>query len=415
MPTSEPNRVHFTKRAIDALACPPGRKREWFYDDESRLALMVTAAGGRTFYIYKRVNNRPQRIRVGAFPDLSIEQARKTAARILGEIAEGKDPADERRRRRGEPTLTDLFKSYTEHHANLHNSLRTRQTDESRFKLAGPLANRRISTITREDVQRLHKSIVDKAKAKAGDDAPVPAIKGMANANRAVQLIRRLYNFATDELGFKGGNPAARIRTYRERSRERYLLPHELPRLMAALDDRRTNPTIADFIRLALFTGARRANLQAMRWNDLDLDAATWTIPGDETKEKQPIHLPLAGPALDILKRRRAEANGSAYVFPAARADAKSPHLSEPKATWKEILRRAGIDDLRVHDLRRSLGSWQAAAGASLVVIGKSLGHAAGSAATGVYARLDIDPVRASVANAVGAMLRAADKGADHE
>jgi integrase len=98
------------------------------------------------------------------------------------------------------------------------------------------------------------------------------------------------------------------------------------------------------------------------------------------------------------------------WVFPSKRSNAKTPHLSEPKGAWKRIRTAAKIEGVRVHDLRRTLGSWQAMTGASLTVIGKSLGHRSGTA-TAIYARLALDPVRESMNKAVTAMLTAGNNG----
>lgn len=92
------------------------------------------------------------------------------------------------------------------------------------------------------------------------------------------------------------------------------------------------------------------------------------------------------------------------YVFP---GNGKKGYLMEPRKGWERILKRAGIEDLRIHDLRRTLGSWQAKTGASLAIIGKSLNHKHQNT-TAIYARLDLDPVRASVEKATNAILEAA-------
>ena len=113
--------------------------------------------------------------------------------------------------------------------------------------------------------------------------------------------------------------------------------------------------------------------------------------------------VPLCDPALAILQNRRKAANGSPWVFPGR---GKTGHLIGPKSAWARILKRAGLSDLRPHDLRRSLGSWQAMGGASLPIIGKSLGHTQ-AATTQIYARLQTDSVRASVAAATTGMLEA--------
>ena len=113
--------------------------------------------------------------------------------------------------------------------------------------------------------------------------------------------------------------------------------------------------------------------------------------------------VPLVPAAVAILKARLQAAAGNSWVFPTR---SRTGHLTEPKAAWKRILKRAGLSHLRPHDLRRSLGSWQAAAGASLAIIGASLGHA-DLKSTQVYARLQLDPVRESVTKAGQAMIDA--------
>lgn len=160
--------------------------------------------------------------------------------------------------------------------------------------------------------------------------------------------------------------------------------------------------TIRDFILIALLTGARRRNVQAMRWSEITWERESWTIPAEKSKSGEAVSIALTPVALRVLENRKAESR-SQWVFPGR---GKSGHLEEPKTAWKRILKRAEVTDLRVHDLRRTLGSWQAATGASLPIIGKSLGHKS-LAATQIYARLNLDPVRESVNRATDAMLLA--------
>jgi integrase len=125
----------------------------------------------------------------------------------------------------------------------------------------------------------------------------------------------------------------------------------------------------------------------------------------------------LVEPVTSILNRRHeghaktattAKTLRGEYVFPAKRGGSKTPHLVEPKKAWATICRQAGLDNVRIHDLRRTLGSWQAMMGTSLQIIGRSLGHRS-LQSTEVYARMDLDPVRASVTGAAVAMLHAAN------
>jgi integrase len=178
--------------------------------------------------------------------------------------------------------------------------------------------------------------------------------------------------------------------------------PGEIPVLFAALDQH-NNQSFADFIRISLFVGARRGNVQAMRWDEVDLEQCQWRIP--HTKSNEPQVVPLSAVAMEIMNRRHSAATGSPWVFP---SHGKTGHLISPLKTWERMCRKAGIEGLTIHDLRRWLGSWQAATGASELIIGKTLGHAPGSRATSVYARLDLDPVRKSVEMATAAMMAAA-------
>ncbi len=135
-----------------------------------------------------------------------------------------------------------------------------------------------------------------------------------------------------------------------------------------------------------------------MRWKEIDFDRAEWRIP--DTKNRTPQLVPLVPEVIEILNRRQAGST-SDYVFSGS---GKSGHLMEPKKGWQRILKAAKLTNLRIHDLRRTLGSWQARTGASLSVIGKSLNHKSFQS-TAIYARLDIDPVRESMNKATDAIL----------
>jgi integrase len=159
---------------------------------------------------------------------------------------------------------------------------------------------------------------------------------------------------------------------------------------------------IRDYIYLSLFTGARKSNVLAMAWPQIDLIAQTWTIPAESAKEGKAITVPLLPETMTILERRW-KTRTNQWVLPSRNGN----HLQQPEASWKRMLAKAGISGLHIHDLRRSLGSWMAATGASLPIIGKSLGHTPGSPATAVYARLSDSPVREAMQKGVAALLAA--------
>ena len=154
---------------------------------------------------------------------------------------------------------------------------------------------------------------------------------------------------------------------------------------------------------MCLYTGARKSNVLSMRWEEINLERNEWRIP--MTKNGTSQVLPLVDTAISLLKERRQTVTGD-WVFPSDLND--TGHLVEPKGSWETVRKAADLGDLRMHDLRRSLGSWQARTGASLVVIGKTLNHQSPQS-TQVYARLDNDPVRQAMELAVSAMKQAAE------
>ena len=386
---TEPKRFNFTKKSIEKAKPSGNDQRAYYYDTTTRgLALAVSPAGKKVFVLYRKVAGRPERITIGPYPDLTIEKARKRADELNGSIALGGNPAAKRRTIQDEMTLKELFDAYLDRHAKAHK--KSWSSDDSMFKTH--LANwshRKISDIRKTDVLTLHHRI------GAGKGGHAYA------ANRVVELLSSMFNKAI-EWGWEGENPASRIRAFKERKRDRFLQPEEFPAFWKALIEE-LNTTARDYFIVSLLTGARRANVQAMRWSEINWPAETWTIP--ETKSGEPVTVALSPKAIEILERRKDASNGSEWVFPGLGA---TGHLIEPKAAWQRICKRAGIEDLRIHDLRRTLGSWQAATGASLPVIGKSLGHKS-LGATQVYARLNIDPVRIAVNKAVDAMMLAAN------
>ena len=377
-------KFHFIKKAIDRLV--PGPTRAYYHDDVVRgLTIAVNPTGTKTFVLYRKINGRPERVKIGAYPDLSIDQARNMAMQMNGVIAQGGNPANERRSVRAEMTLQELFDSYLLLFAKERK--RTWKQDEWTFnKYLHGWRLRKLSDIRRQDVIQLHSHI--------------GRTKGKYMANRVVELLSAIFNRARRDWGLECANPAAEIEPFKERRRERFLDGNELPRFFAALEQE-PNELMRDYFSTALFTGARRSNVAAMEFPEIDWNRAEWIIPPEKSKEDEPIRIALVPPALEILMRRKLIST-SQWVFPST---GKTGHLVEPKRAWGRILERAKLTDVRLHDLRRTLGSWQTALGANTAIVGKSLGHAPGSAATAIYSQLNLDPVRQSVTAAVDAML----------
>lgn len=371
------NLLNFTKTNIQSIPIPVKGKTIYKDTKEKGLSLYITANGTISFFIRKRIYGRDERVIIGNFPEMSIENARKQSLNIKSQVAEGIDPNEDKRKMRAEITFYEMFTQFMERYSKI--SKKSWQYDEREVnKFLQHWFKRKASQISKSEIQRLHEKIRND--------------NGLYQANRILERIRAIYNKAI-EWGWDGTNPSLGIKKFKEKSRDRFIQPGELPKFFISLEQE-LNQTIKDYFHMSILTGARKSNLLTMRWKDICFTRNEWKIP--ETKNGDSLNIPLIEEAIEILKNRKEICEGSEYVFP---GDGKTGHLQEPRKGWLRILKRAGIDDLRIHDIRRTMGSYQAIAGASLAVIGKSLGHKS-QQATQIYARLHNDPVRESMEKA---------------
>ncbi len=374
----------FTKTNLNKLPIPDKGKRAYYYDNKiNGFSVAVTDKGTKTLLVYRKINGKPERISIGRYPDISLDEARARAHDINAAIARGENPNVERRKDK-EWTLKHLFELYLNNYAKAHK--KTWREDEAQYRrYLQDWGRRRLSSLSKADIQERH--------LKIGEQ------HGHYAANRLLSMLQMLFNQAR-EWGWGKPNPAQGVKRFKEKSRERFLRAEELPRFFQALEEE-TNDSIRDYVWLSLLTGARRSNVLSMRWQDIQFDTGIWFIA--ETKNGTAQCLPLVSKALNILKERRAAYPQAEFVFP---SNSKKGHLTEPNKAWQKLLERAQLKDLHLHDLRRSLGSWQAATGANLSVISKTLNHK-DLATTGIYARLDLEPVREAMEKATCAMLEA--------
>jgi integrase len=384
------NKISFTKANIESLPLPPSGKRSTYYDNKvNGLQVRVTSSGVKTFCVFRRLKHgNPERVTLGRFPDMTPEQARTQAIQINSLIASGVNPNDNPRALKAEITLKELFDDFLKYRQNRRGAYLAEKTKRSyRYDYGQYLerwGKKQLSMISDIDVSALHKKI--------GELHPT-------SANRVIALVSSLFSYAQERKFFSGKNPALGIKKFPEVKRERFLGADELPAFFEAVAQE-TNETLRDYILMSLLTGARRSNVMAMRWDEINFALAQWRIP--MTKNGEPQTVALSPEAINILESRKG--CDAIWVFPSHGA---SGHIMEPRKAWKRILDKAGISDLRIHDLRRTLGSWQAKTGASLAIVGKSLNHKSPNT-TAIYARLDLDPVRESVERATDAMFEAA-------
>jgi len=380
---------NFTKSFISSL--PPAKqgKRDYYKDNKvNSLEIMVTDKGSKSFKVTRKKNGQLIRVTLGKYPDLSIENARKKAHEVNAKIADGINPNEEKGKLSQEITFGVLFKEFIERYAKKQK--KTWQDDERDInRLCSHWFKKRISTITNQDIRAFHE--------KLGGDAPYMA-------NRMLAKIKVIYNKAI-EWGYSGNNPANNIKKFKEESRDRFIQPDELPRFFESLNQEE-NTIARDYIYLSLYTGARQSDVLAMKWEQIDFVSKKWRIP--LPKNQEPHTIPLIKEAIEILENRQRKNkkldfldSQKQWVLPSSKSQVG--HLTEPKKAWARILQKAQIKNLRLHDIRRTLGSYQAISGASNNVIGKTLGHK-NQSTTAIYARMNLDPVQESMEKAVDLM-----------
>ena len=285
--------------------------------------------------------------------------------------------------------MRDLVAAYIERYAKPQK--KSWQEDERRLnsRILPAWGRLKVRAVTRADVAALH--------AKIGTKEGKPY-----EANRVRELVARMF-----ELGRQWGflpedhrNPTQGIADFREVKRDRWVTPEELPRLAQAINEE-PNETARFALWLYLLTGARKSELLRAKWADVDWTRAELRLP--ETKAGRVHHIPLSAPALALLREvPRVEGNpfilvGRGPRGASAEEKAMRPaHLVNISKPWGRVRMAAGVEDVRLPDLRRTVGSWLAQAGNSLQLIGRVLNHS-NQSTTAIYARFGEDSVRAAL------------------
>lgn len=368
-------RVHLTKAFVEAIE--PTDRLLTFTDDRTRgLTLLVTPGGVRTFYLTRKFRGRVERNKLGRFPECTLAMARSRAAHLHVRYDSGENAAELVRQRRVETTLDQFFEIYYREHC----ALRNKRPDYARYTYAHYLSPafgaRKLSEIRRADVTALHQELGRSGRLRT--------------ANKAQALLRAILNKAIAWEYLHAENAAQHVMRFRETARDRFMSEQEVARWHEGLACE--PPLLRDFFLVLLYTGARKSEVLTMEWDHIDLATGVWRIP--LPKNLEPRRVVLAGPVLEILLRRQSDGRRSPrWVFPGRVAGA---HLNDPKRAWGRLTERAQLHDLRIHDLRRTHGSWLLAGGADLQIIAKALGHK-DLETTRIYARLTLDPVREHV------------------
>lgn len=382
-----------TKRTVESVQ--PGEKDIFLRDSELKgFVCKVTPRGRRVYmYCYRDKGGRSRKPAIGEHsPGLTCDQAREIAKDWAQQVREGRAPSMEKKEARQMMTLAQFAEVYLERQAA---HLKPRSIEEEKRiwhkNVLPQLGTLRLNAVTRHDIDRLHQSMRD-----------TPYM-----ANRVLELLRRSLNLAT-EWGYVSGqeNPCRNVKKFKEQSRERFLSSEELARLGDVLRQCEAEQvemqSAVRALRLLTLTGCRKNEILQLRWDWIDFEHGKIDFPDSKTGKKS---VYLNPPAIELLQQVEPLPDNP-YVCP---GKGGIGHLVNIQKSWNRIRGRAGLSDVRLHDLRHSFASVAAASGMSLYMIGKMLGHK-DSSTTEKYAHLVGDPLR-EAATQIGNRIAATMEG----
>jgi integrase len=384
-------RGKITKRAVDGVQ--PSTTAQFLWDTETKgFGLKITPAGNKVYILQYRTGGRgapTKRLTLGNHGKLTPDQARNEARRLSGIVATGGDPAAARAAEKSAPTVAELADRFLSEHVATKTKARTaaeyRRLVETTILPA--LGNRRARDITRTEISRLHHELRETPYA----------------ANRVLAILSKMFSLA-EKWGERpdGSNPCRLLEKYGERKRERMLTADEFGRLGEALTAPNRSPYVVAAIKLLVFSGARLSEILNLQWDWIDFERGEARLPDSKTGAKT-LHLP--PPALAVLAALP-RLQGNPHVIVGNVRGARLINLEKP---WRAIRESAGLDDVRLHDLRHAFGAVAASSGMGLPIIGKMLGHTQ-AATTQRYAHVASDPVKAAAA-AVSSKIEGAMRG----
>jgi len=380
--------MKITKLIVDKLPIPvsvvanqTAQKR--YYDETLKgFGVRVTSGGTKAFFVEKLINSKLRRITVGRYPELTVEQARKEAQKLLGKIATGIDPVIEKLAAKIRAiTLSDVFQDY----------LKTRKS----LKPKTLYDYERVMRVAFLDWQKkpllvITKDMITKRHALLGEQ------NGAAYANLAMRMLRALFNFAAGQYEDAKGrslipeNPVKRLSQtrawYRVERRQTFIKAHELAAWYQGVMNLQ-NKTLRDYLLLILFTGLRRQEAARLKWEDVDFKAKTLTAV--DTKNKQPHTLPLSNYLYDLLVSRK-QNSISDFVFPGT---GKDGYIIEPRKQMAKVIEASNVQ-FTVHDLRRTFITIAERLDISSYALKRLLNHKMSGDVTAGYIVSDVERLR---------------------
>jgi integrase len=305
-----------------------------------------------------RVKGDPKkrRLTLDRYPALSLSAARQQAQEAILAAARGEDPAARTKAEKGAPTFAILARDYLEKHAKAKKRSWREDSRVIERELVPRWGRRKVVAISRRDVHELLDGIVERG-------SPI-------QANRTLALVRKIFNWAIGR-GMVPANPCLQIEApAREKQRQRVLSDVELSSLWQAFDA--VGPLLGPMFKLRLLTAQRGGEVASMRWRDIDLDTATWTIPPEAAKNGLAHTVPLSRPAVVLLRDLQIMASSAEWVFPSPRP---GQHVQNVQKAANRVRSASGVQNFVLHDLRRTAASRMTASGTSRLVVSKILNH----------------------------------------
>jgi integrase len=368
-----------TRRFVESIKLHP-TKPITTWDSELKGFGVVVLPSGRTTYViqYRNAAHYQKRLKLGVHGSITAEEARELAKKHFASVAQGIDPVAEKKTVRNLSTFNDLVTDYLERHGQKKRP-KSLLEDQKLLKniIIPALQGRKVAHITRRDIENLH---------LRHENTPY-------QANRMLSLLSKMFSLAVS-WGWRSDNPVLGIPKYQEEKRDRWLDDEELQRLWGILDQYPQNLTAYVF-KFLLLTGSRKGEALQATWDQFDLEKGIWTKPSHITKQKKKEHLPLSDKTMELLHILKnlppiLSTEPSKYLFPGR---IKDEPLKEIKTFWHSIIKKANLENVRIHDLRHTHASHLVSSGLSLSIVGKLLGHTQAST-TQRYAHLADEPLR---------------------